>query len=167
MYRKIEDFVTEWSAHYHDTLKLLDRLTDASLAVEVDEGHRTLGRIAWHIVQTLPEMTEALELQVEGPASDAPVPGTAREIRDAYERAARSLLEQVQSQWSDATLVIEDQLYGETWKRGFTLSALICHEAHHRGQMTVLMRQAGLAVPGIFGPSMEEWANMGMSPPVV
>ena len=35
-------------------------------------------------------------------------------------------------------------------------------EAHHRGQMTVLMRQAGLTVPGIYGPAQEEWAAMGM-----
>jgi uncharacterized damage-inducible protein DinB len=30
--------------------------------------------------------------------------------------------------------------------------------------MTVLMRQAGLPVPGLYGPSKEEWAAMGMSP---
>ena len=28
----------------------------------------------------------------------------------------------------------------------------------------VLMRQAGLGVPGIYGPSKEEWATMGMPP---
>ena len=42
------------------------------------------------------------------------------------------------------------------------LSALIRHEAHHRGQMTVLMRQAGLTVPGVYGPSREEWVAYGM-----
>ncbi len=31
--------------------------------------------------------------------------------------------------------------------------------------MTVLMRQAGLTVPGIYGPSKEEWANLGMEAP--
>ena len=33
-----------------------------------------------------------------------------------------------------------------------------------RGQMTVLMRQAVLAVPGIYGPAEEEWAAMGLPP---
>ncbi|MBI2416475.1 MAG: hypothetical protein HYV28_00920 [Ignavibacteriales bacterium] len=28
--------------------------------------------------------------------------------------------------------------------------------------MTVLMRQAGLKVPGAYGPSREEWAAYGM-----
>jgi len=44
------------------------------------------------------------------------------------------------------------------------LVSLITHQAHHRGQMTVLMRQAGLKVPGVYGPAREEWAAMGMPP---
>ena len=55
-------------------------------------------------------------------------------------------------------------MYGETWKRGVALEMLIRHEAHHRGQMTVLMRQAGLPVHGVYGPSREEWTAMGMEP---
>jgi uncharacterized damage-inducible protein DinB len=53
-------------------------------------------------------------------------------------------------------------MYGETWKRGQTLLYLMLHNAHHRGQITVLMRQAGLPVVGIYGPAREEWEAMGM-----
>ena len=53
-------------------------------------------------------------------------------------------------------------MYGEQWPRGTTLLALILHQTHHRAQMTVLMRQAGLAVPGLYGPAREEWAAMGL-----
>lgn len=38
-------------------------------------------------------------------------------------------------------------------------------ETHHLGQMTVLMRQAGLNVPGVYGPSKEEWTAYGMPEP--
>jgi uncharacterized damage-inducible protein DinB len=38
----------------------------------------------------------------------------------------------------------------------------IRHEVHHRGQMTVLMRQAGLPLHGFYGPSRDEWVAMGM-----
>ena len=58
-------------------------------------------------------------------------------------------------------------MYGESWKRGFTLDVLVRHQTHHRGQMTVLMRQAGLRVPGVCGPAREDWAAYGQSPPVV
>ena len=46
-------------------------------------------------------------------------------------------------------------MYGQKWKKKFTLQALILHEIHHRGQITVLMRQAGLRVPGSYGPAKE------------
>ena len=73
----------------------------------------------------------------------------------------------MKTRWDDAALQVEDDLYGETWKRGFTLTVLLNHEIHHRGQMTVLMRQAGLKVPGIYGPSKEEWAGYGTPEPPV
>ena len=51
-------------------------------------------------------------------------------------------------------------MYGETWKKGFALWVTVAHQAHHRGQLTVLMRMAGLKVPGIYGPAKEEWEEM-------
>jgi uncharacterized damage-inducible protein DinB len=33
--------------------------------------------------------------------------------------------------------------------------------------MTVLMRQAGLRVPGMYGPAQEDWAQWNMRPPIV
>ncbi|MBM3789885.1 MAG: hypothetical protein FJW35_05980, partial [Acidobacteria bacterium] len=96
---------------------------------------------------------------------DDPVPPTAREILEGYVQAAASLLMQVESNWRDETLDLEDDMYGERWKRGLTLAILVYHEIHHRGQMTVLMRQAGLQVPGIFGPAKEEWTQYGMPVP--
>ncbi|MEA3297729.1 MAG: DinB family protein, partial [candidate division Zixibacteria bacterium] len=44
---------------------------------------------------------------------------------------------------------------------------LIQHQIHHRGQMTVLMRQAGIKVPSLYGPAKEDWAQMGLEPPEV
>ena len=61
-------------------------------------------------------------------------------------------------------MLVEDDMYGQKWKRGLTLGILITHQIHHRGQMTVLMRQAELKVPGIYGPAYEEWAALGVPP---
>ena len=36
------------------------------------------------------------------------------------------------------------------------------HQTHHRDQMTVLMRLQDIKVPGVYGPSKEEWAQYGM-----
>ena len=56
MFTKIEDFLTNWQHESGSTQKVLDALTDESLAQEVSPQDRTLGRIAWHIVTTLDEM---------------------------------------------------------------------------------------------------------------
>ena len=72
------------------------------------------------------------------------------------------MAEQIAKHWTDAMLVETVPMYGEDWTRGKVLAALILHQAHHRGQMNVLMRQAGLGVPGVYGPSKEEWVNYGM-----
>ncbi len=167
MITTIEQFKEYWTRESDSTRKIMSALTDASLAQKVADDHRTLGRVVWHITQSIPEMAGRTGLSVKGPAETDAVPGTADEIRAAYDTAASSLLEQITGNWNDETLGTEDEMYGETWKRGFTLKVLIDHEVHHRGQMTVLMRQAGLKVPGIYGPSMEEWEQFGMKKPEI
>lgn len=167
MFISIEQFKQEWQAESDNTRKIFSALTDESLKQPVTEGHRTLGRVAWHIIQTLPEMGGRTGLKVDGPAEDAPVPASAEKIKHAYDTAAKSLLEQVTENWTDETLNMEDDMYGQKWKRGLSLYILFKHELHHRAQMTVLMRQAGLTVPGIYGPAKEEWSQYGAAPPQI
>ncbi len=166
MFRRIDDFRKAWTADSEATLKVLRALTDASLEQAIAPGARTLGRLAWHLTCTLGEMPGHVGLTVDSPAPDSQPPASAAAIAEAYEKASRSLLSQLEA-WTDATLDLEDVLYGQRWTRGFTLHALLEHQVHHRGQMTVLMRQAGLRVPGIYGPAREDWASMGMQPPKV
>lgn len=164
MFRSIEDFLATWRHEQDATHKLYAKLTDASLSQPVVEGGRTLGFIAWHTVQTLGEMMARVGLKVDAPAEHDPVPAHAAEIVAALDRASASLLEQIKTKWTDATLLEEDDMYGERWKRGTTLHALVAHHAHHRGQITVLMRQAGIAPSGVYGPAKEEWKAFGMEP---
>jgi uncharacterized damage-inducible protein DinB len=167
MIRTIADFEILWSRELESTQKILKHLTDRSLEQAVGPLDRTLGRLAWHIVTTIPEMMSRTGLTLAGPSPDAAVPPSARAIFKAYNEAAISLLEQIRSKWTDAALEQTDDMYGEPWKRGSTLVALVLHQTHHRGQMTVLMRQAGLDVPGVYGPARQEWETFGMKPPEV
>ena len=167
MFTTIADFEQNWAHEMASTQKQMDQLTDASLSQSVAADHRTLGRVAWHIATTIPEMMSQTGLKLSAVDHKAPVPKTADEIKKAYAVASKELLDQIKANWDDATLQVEDEMYGEKWKRGTTLLILIKHEVHHRGQMTVLMRQAGLKVPGFYGPAKEEWANYGGEPPAV
>jgi uncharacterized damage-inducible protein DinB len=154
MYRTVQDFLDDWKYESEATLKIMNSLTDASL-----------GFLAWHIVLTLGEMGSKAGLTVRCPAEETPQPTKANEIAGTYEPAARSVAEEVRTKWTDGSLLDEVDMYGETWKRGYALRSLLAHQTHHRAQMTVLMRQAGLKVPGVYGPSREEWAQFGMPAP--
>jgi uncharacterized damage-inducible protein DinB len=166
MFRRVADFLKAWEKESNSTLKILGALTDASLAQAVTKDDRTLGRMAWHLTTSLGEMMERTGLKVAGPSPDAPPPATAAAIVADYETASKAVAHGVAA-WSDATLEVEDEMYGEKWARGLTLHVLVVHQTHHRGQMTVLMRQAGLKVPGVYGPAREEWTAYGMQPPAV
>jgi uncharacterized damage-inducible protein DinB len=161
MFLKISDFSKEWVTESAATAKIMGVLTDASLNQKVTPEGRSLGRLAWHIVLSLGEMGGRTGAVVDAPMEDALVPESAQIIAEAYETAACSLAASVQDGWKDAMLTEMVDMYGEQWSRSASLYILIKHEIHHRAQMTVLMRQAGIKVPGVYGPSREEWAAYG------
>lgn len=167
MYTSLSTFLQNWKYESDSTRKILGTLTDASLGQRVGPEDRSLGRIAWHVVGSVGEMMNRTGLAVDAPPENAPVPATAAAIAAAYDRAAASLDEQIRSSWNDETLGVADDMYGEKWPRGVTLGILINHQTHHRGQMTVLMRQAGLRVPGVYGPAREEWGAYGQPAPEI
>jgi uncharacterized damage-inducible protein DinB len=162
MFHTIAEFTGAWRYESANTLKIMQALTDGSLAQKVTAEGRSLGRLAWHIVQTLGEMGGHAGLAVEGADEKTPEPTSAAAIAEAYKTGASAVDKAVASAWTDADLPGEIDMYGEKWTRAMALRALIQHEVHHRAQMTVLMRQAGVKVPGIYGPAREEWAAYGM-----
>jgi uncharacterized damage-inducible protein DinB len=165
MYRTVQDFLDDWKYETEATLKIMHSLTDSSLGQKVTTEGRSLGFLAWHIVLTLGEMGGKTGVSVKCPPEETPQPSKAAEIAATYETAAKSVADEVRVKWTDRSLLDEIEMYGEKWKRGHALSSLSAHQIHHRAQMTVLMRQAGLKVPGIYGPSREEWAQFGMPAP--
>lgn len=161
MFRRIEDFTDAWAYESEATLKILRGLTDESLGQAVTPEGRTLGRLAWHVVCAPSEMCEHAGLPASGPKDSDPQPALAEMIA-LYEAGSRDVVALVTAHWTDDLLTKKIPMYGEEWPRGGALSALIAHQTHHRAQMTVLMRQAGLRVPGVYGPAREEWAAMNL-----
>ena len=92
----------------------------------------------------------------------AKVPLHTIEIIAQYEKLSNQLKIQVEESWKDEMLKDDLNMYGQVWKRANVLSNILLIKLITRGQMTVLMRQAGLKVPGVYGPSKEEWAAFGM-----
>lgn len=166
MFTTIDHFTHSFESEIKNTVKMLDILTDESLSRPEHPDLRSLGRAAWHLVTVYPEMCNQFGIAIEGSTDKDLVPSSASRIKEAYLHYTGTVMDAIKK-WTDADLQREDDMYGETWKRGFSLWVLMIHEIHHRGQMTILMRLAGLPVPGVYGPSREEWAEYGASPPSV
>jgi uncharacterized damage-inducible protein DinB len=162
MYRKIEDFINDWAYESESTLKLFNNLSDESLTKHTGSNLRTAGRLAWHITTSIGEIMHRTGLSFQTVNTDAPIPNTAKELIEEYKRASENLINQIKDKWNDDSLEQVDDMYGEQWKRGSTLAVLINHQIHHRGQLTIVMRLNDLKVPGVYGPSKEEWSQMGM-----
>jgi len=137
MFTSISLFEKYWAEESKTTQRVLDALTDESMKQAVAEDHRTLGRMAWHIVTTIPEMMNRTGLEITDIKAEAPLPNSADEIKKGYATVSEALLDQIKSRWDDNTLEQEDDMYGEKWKKGNSLHILLVHEIHHRGQMTV------------------------------
>ncbi|MFJ5770468.1 DinB family protein [Psychrobacillus sp. NPDC093180] len=154
MYRKVEDFIEDWTASAAGTLKVFQAITNDKLDQAIVEGHSTLGWLAWHLVGAAGAFGHFAGLQVPGPGQNEPVPTDISEIVQAYERAAEAFKTEA-AKLTDEMLSEEVNGFVGPTARGKLLRGLIDHQTHHRGQMTVLLRQAGLTVPGVMGPTKE------------
>ncbi|MET4559810.1 putative damage-inducible protein DinB [Lysinibacillus parviboronicapiens] len=154
MYRQVDDFLTEWSNASIGTIQVLKAVTDEKLEQSIVEGHSTLGWLGWHLAGAIGYFSYLAGLQVPMLRQEDPVPTTAAEIVAVYEKAANSVKEEV-AKLSNEDLLEEVKGFDGPIARGALLRTLLNHQTHHRGQMTVLLRQAGLQVPGVMGPTKE------------
>ncbi len=161
MYTSIESFVENFKNESQSTLKVFSYLDNDALNESVFDGGRTLGFLAWHIVYTLSEMTATAGLDFGIELDGTYDPQSKEEIIHNYEKLVGTIIERLPEMWKDEDLSKEINMYGAVWTKAQTLDVLVKHEIHHRGQLTVYMRILGLRVPGVYGPSKEEWSQYG------
>lgn len=165
MYRNISDILKEWNREAMLTEKVFEGLTDESLNQKVYPEGRTLGRIAWHITTGIPEYLAEFGLKIDLVENSEVVPTSAEFIkvtlRDVCEKAAIA----IEQQWTDESLKMVQNAFGRQETNAQIFMGLIKHNAHHRGQMTVLLRQAGIKPFGVYGPPKEDWSQLGVENP--
>ena len=159
MYRTVEDFINDWSESAASTLNVIRAISDDKLDVAIVEGHNSLGWLAWHVT-TAPvmfgNMLAGLGLEVKfDPNAQVE---TVAEIAAAYEEMMAEVTAKV-SALTDAEMLTEVKGIHGPVPRGAILRKMIDHQIHHLGQMTVLLRQAGLVVPPVMGPTKEMMAK--------
>ena len=155
MYRKVEDFIQEWTMSAEGTANVFKAMTDDKLDQAIVENHNTLGWLAWHLTTAPIFLAKFAKLELPTVGNPKEIPASAKAIVTAYENMAKSL-ENAASSLTDKDLGEGVPAFGTTLERGQILRKIVDHQTHHRGQMTVLLRQAGLEVPGVMGPTKEQ-----------
>ena len=154
MYRVAEDFVQEWANASKGALKVMQAIPDDKMDVAIVEGHNTLGWLSWHLVSVAGAFGHFAGLQIPAPGPEMAQPKTMAEIAKMYEQVLEAYKKEVAA-LTEAELLEEVPAFGGTMKRGALLRMVVTHQTHHVGQMTVLLRQSGLKVPPVMGPTQE------------
>ncbi|WP_062051608.1 DinB family protein [Bacillus sp. JCM 19034] len=159
MYRTVQDFINDWNAAAGGTSQVLEALTDDTLKQSIVEGHSSLGWLGWHLTTSPVFFANLVGVSVEPVGDSGTVPTAAADISQSYKQMVERVKAGVEETLTDEMMIEDVDGMGHKVPRGALLRTLIDHQTHHRGQMTVLLRQAGLPVPGIMGPTKEQQNN--------
>ncbi len=161
---ELQMFLGVWGAEAQKTLGLLRALPADQYGFRPDPGGRSLGELAWHLAEADAYVSYGIEQGtfargtkppgIERPETiEALAPGYERVHADAAQRVGRIPPQDLDRQltyFDGRTLSIRDLLW----------SAMLFHNIHHRGQLSVLCRLAGGTAPGMYGPNREERARL-------
>ena len=95
MYTTIEQFQNDWKFESASTVKLFENLTDESLAQKITPDGRSLGFLAWHIVQTSPKWSGRLDWEIWRSGFDSEITEISSRITKAFKNASDTLVEQL------------------------------------------------------------------------
>ncbi|GAB2568943.1 DinB family protein [Gracilibacillus alcaliphilus] len=154
MYRTVQDFINDWEHAAKGTEEVLQAVTDEKSGQAIVEGHSTLRWLSFHLATSPAFFAGLAGLDVK--ATLASEPNHVEDSVKAYQEIVADVKQAAENNLSDEALLEEVDGNGGKTPRGAILRILIDHQTHHRGQMTVLLRQAGLPVPGIMGPTKEQ-----------
>lgn len=148
------------------TRRLLERMPDGRLDYQPHPKSMTLGALAAHLGQLglWGRMTIAeagVDLEVMGRLAAAELPATPTALLSAFDEKMAGARTALHGR-TDAEL-----LAPWTLRRGqqtfFTMPKASCwrtfvmnHLIHHRGQLTVYLRELDVPLPSIYGPSADE-----------
>ncbi len=151
-------FLKLWAKENAATRKVLSRIPEGS-TYRPDPKSRTAREVAWLIVREEIVLADGLE---KGTLewTEIAVPGTMREILEAYDRHHSGLESRLgaidSTRWAarvpfvfQGQEIMNETGYDNAW--GFLLDII-----HHRGQLSTYLRPMGSTVPQIYGPSADE-----------
>ncbi|TSI05492.1 DinB family protein [Lysinibacillus sp. BW-2-10] len=155
MYRKVEDFINDWNHNCAGTLSIFEAITEEKKYQAIVEGHSTLEWLSWHLTTAPAYFCELIGLSLDVELNKASTPSAIQEIVATYRVMSKAVSDAVKGNFTNEALSNNIDMHGRSTAVGAVLRLMVDHQTHHRAQMQVLLRQAGLAVPGVMGPTKE------------
>jgi len=158
----IDGLLQELEQEAQTTRRVLARVPDNQLTWRPHKKARTLGELALHIA-TVPGAvaTIAAQPEMQAPQFIDPSPNSASELIPALDESikkAKSVLSGMDDGTLNATFRMmkgEREIFAIP-RVAMLRSIMLNHWYHHRGQLTVYLRELGVPIPSIYGPSADE-----------
>ena len=159
----IDGMLQELDMEAQTTRRVLERVPDHKLEWRPHEKARTLGQLAMHVAMVPGSVAElaAKPSPAQVPQFTDPAPKNAAELLPALEQStakARNVLGHMDDATLTATwrLMQGDRELLAIPRVAFLRSIMLNHWYHHRGQLSAYLRQLGVPLPSIYGPSADE-----------
>jgi len=145
------------------TRRVLERVPEDQLGWRPHEKARTLGELAMHVAIVPGAVAELIgsPSPAQVPVFADPVPNSASELIPALDESIAKAKKIVGSM-DDAVLMApwrmmqgERELFAVP-RVALLRSIMLNHWYHHRGQLTVYLRELDVSIPSIYGPSADE-----------
>jgi uncharacterized damage-inducible protein DinB len=162
MSRALEALLQELEQEAQTTRRVLERVPADKLAWKPHEKSMSLGQLALHVATTPGNVAEICQ------QSPYPVPDFVQEPAKSASELVPTLEKSV-ARAREILRSMDEADLGKMWRvtaGGQEVMALpvgavlrtimLNHWYHHRGQLSVYLRQVGALVPSIYGPSADE-----------
>jgi len=159
----VDGLLQELEQEAQTTRRVLERVPGDRLTWRPHEKARTLGELALHVAHVPGgvAMLVASPSPAQAPTFVSVSPTSASELVPALESAIRKA-RQVLGHFDDTaltapwTLMQGERVLFTVARVAMLRSVMLNHWYHHRGQLTVYLRQLNVPVPSIYGPSADE-----------
>jgi uncharacterized damage-inducible protein DinB len=158
----IEALLQELEQEAHTTRRVLERVPGDHLGWKPHEKSMSLGQLALHVA-TVPGGVAQIAVQSPFPLPEfkQPAAASAGELIPALEQSVAKAREILRTMDDAALANIWRAVDGKREVMALPVGALLRsimlnHWYHHRGQLSVYLRQLGVPVPSIYGPSADE-----------
>jgi uncharacterized damage-inducible protein DinB len=161
----ITALVAELRHESTNTRKMLERLPQDRFSWRPHEKSMSLVQLAAHIAEIpgmfVAQALEEQELDFAKSKYTAPVIDTTEALLALFEDNLRRALAALQASSEEALNQVWTMRRGETVFAAMPRKVVIrnlglSHLIHHRGQLSVYLRLAGVSVPGMYGPSADD-----------